>query len=92
VLRAIEIGADVIMKGTKVDGVYSGDPMKDPNAEFFPSIGYMDILNRGLEVMDSTAISLSMDNRLPLIVFNVGTPGNLRRVMQGESVGTRVGV
>ena len=92
VLRAIEIGADVIMKGTKVDGVYSGDPKKDPKAEFFPSIGYMDVLNRGLEVMDSTAISLSMDNRLPLIVFNVGTPGNLKRIMMGEAVGTRVGV
>ncbi len=92
VLRAVEIGADVIMKGTKVDGVYSGDPKKDPNAEFFPNIGYMDVLNRGLEVMDSTAISLSMDNRLPLIVFNVGTPGNLKRIMMGEAVGTRVGV
>lgn len=91
VLRAVEIGADVIMKGTKVDGVYSGDPNKDSNAEFFPSIGYMDVLNRGLEVMDSTAISLSMDNRLPLIVFNVGTPGNLKRIMMGEAVGTRVG-
>ncbi|MEO5989084.1 MAG: UMP kinase [Candidatus Eisenbacteria bacterium] len=92
VLRAVEIGADVIMKGTKVDGVYSRDPMKDPKAEFYPSIGYMDVLNRGLEVMDSTAISLSMDNRLPLIVFNVGTPGNLKRIMMGEAVGTRVGV
>ena len=92
VLRAIEVGADVILKGTKVDGVYSGDPKKDPKAEFFPSIGYMDVLNRGLEVMDSTAISLSMDNRLPLIVFNVGTPGNLKRIMMGEAVGTRVGV
>jgi uridylate kinase len=90
-LRAIEIGADVILKATKVDGVYSGDPMKDPAATFFPRISYMDILNRGLKVMDSTAISLCMDNRLPLVVFNVGVPGNLTKLMRGESVGTRVG-
>jgi uridylate kinase len=91
VLRAIEVGADVILKGTKVDGVYSGDPVKDPSATFFASIGYMDILNRGLKVMDSTAISLCMDNRLPLVVFNVGRPGNLVKLMRGDAVGTRVG-
>jgi len=91
VLRAVEVGADVVLKGTKVDGVYSGDPVKDPSATFFPSIGYMDILSRGLKVMDSTAISLCMDNQLPLVVFNVGTSGNLVRLMKGESVGTRVG-
>jgi len=91
VLRAIEVGADVILKGTKVDGVYSGDPMQDPAATRFASIGYMDILNRGLKVMDSTAISLCMDNRLPLVVFNVGQPGNLVKLVNGESVGTRVG-
>lgn len=91
VLRAIEVGADVILKGTKVDGVYSGDPMTDPTASLFASIGYMDILNRGLKVMDSTAISLCMDNRLPLVVFNVGQPGNLVKLVRGESVGTRVG-
>jgi uridylate kinase len=91
VLRAIEIGADVILKGTKVDGVYSGDPVKDPAATFFPRIGYMDILSRGLKVMDSTAISLCMDNRLPLVVFNVGVAGNLVRLVEGEAVGTRVG-
>jgi uridylate kinase len=90
-LRAIEIGADVILKATKVDGVYSGDPVKDPSATFFPRISYLDILNRGLKVMDSTAISLCMDNRLPLVVFNVGTPGNLLKVVQGEPVGTVVG-
>jgi len=90
-LRAIETGADVILKATKVDGVYSGDPQKDPNATFFPRISYLDILNRGLKVMDSTAISLCMDNRLPLVVFNVGVRGNLLRVVQGESVGTTVG-
>src|SRR5947208_11136883 len=70
-LRAIEIGADVILKATKVDGVYSGDPKLDPAATLFPHITYLDILNRGLKVMDSTAISLCMDNRLPLVVFNV---------------------
>ena len=90
-LRAIETGADVILKATKVDGIYSGDPMKDPKATFFPRISYLDILNRGLKVMDSTAISLCMDNRLPLVVFNVGTHGNLLRVVQGEAVGTSVG-
>jgi uridylate kinase len=91
VLRAIEVGADVVLKGTKVDGVYSGDPKKDPNATFFPTIGYMDILNKDLKVMDSTAISLCRDNRLPLIVFNVGVRGNLVKIVNGESVGTVVG-
>ncbi len=91
VLRAIEVGADVVLKGTKVDGVYSGDPMKDPSATFFPRIGYMDILNKDLKVMDSTAISLCRDNRLPLIVFNVGVRGNLVKIVNGESVGTVVG-
>jgi uridylate kinase len=91
VLRAVEVGADVILKATKVDGVYSGDPVKDPAATFFPSIGYMDILSRGLKVMDSTAISLCMDNKLPLVVYNAGVKGNLFRLMNGEAVGTRVG-
>lgn len=91
VLRAIEIGADVVLKGTMVDGVYSGDPKKDPNATFFPRIPYMDILNKDLKVMDSTAISLCRDNRLPLIIFNVGVRGNLVKIVNGESVGTAVG-
>jgi uridylate kinase len=91
VLRAVEVGAEVILKGTKVDGVYSGDPVQDPSATFFPSIGYMDILSRGLKVMDSTAISLCMDNKLPLVVFDVGQSGNLVKIMRGEAVGTRVG-
>lgn len=91
VLRAIEIGADVVLKGTKVDGVYTGDPTRDPSATFFPRIGYMDILNKDLKVMDSTAISLCRDNRLPLIVFNVGVRGNLVKIVKGESVGTVVG-
>jgi len=90
-LRAVETGADVILKATRVDGVYSGDPEKDPSATFFPQISYLDILNKGLKVMDSTAISLCMDNRLPLVIFNVGVRGNLMRVVQGETVGTRVG-
>ena len=91
VLRAIEIGADVVLKGTKVDGVYSGDPKKNANATFFPRIGYMDILNQDLKVMDSTAISLCRDNRLRLIVFNVGVRGNLVKIVNGEAVGTVVG-
>jgi len=91
VLRAIEVGADVVLKGTKVDGVYSGDPKKQPGATFFPRIGYMDILNQDLKVMDSTAISLCRDNRLPLIVFNVGVRGNLVKIVNGEPVGTVVG-
>jgi uridylate kinase len=90
-LRAIEIGADVILKATKVKGVYSADPVRDPSATFFPRITYLDILTRGLKVMDSAAISLCMDNRLPLVVFNVGERGNLMRVVQGEEVGTLVG-
>ena len=90
-LRAIETGADVILKGTKVDGVYSSDPKTDPSATFFPHIGYMDILSRGLKVMDSTAISLCMDNRIPLVVFDIREQGNLMRVVQGEPVGTWVG-
>ncbi len=90
-LRAIEVGADVILKATKVDGVFSGDPVKEPSATFFPRITYLDILTRGLKVMDSTAITLCMDNRLPLRVFNVGVRGNLMRIVRGESVGTEVG-
>ncbi len=90
-LRAIETGSDVILKATQVDGVYSTDPKLDPSATFFPHISYLDILNRGLKVMDSTAISLCMDNRLPLVIFNVGTRGNLMRVVEGEPVGTLVG-
>jgi len=89
-LRAIEIGADVILKATKVDGIYSADPVKDPKATLYAEIRYLDILNQGLKVMDSTAISLCMDNRLPLVVFNVNEPGNLTRLMRGEKVGTLV--
>ncbi|TMQ71092.1 MAG: uridine monophosphate kinase [Candidatus Eisenbacteria bacterium] len=87
-LRAIEIGADVVLKATKVDGVYSGDPMKEADTTRFSEIRYLDVLNRGLKVMDSTAISLCMENKLPIVVFDIGTRGNLVRVVQGESVGT----
>ncbi|GAB4332524.1 MAG: UMP kinase [Calditrichia bacterium] len=90
VLRAIEIEAEVILKGTRVDGVYSADPEKDPNAEFYPELPYMEVVKRGLRVMDPTAITLSMDNHLPIIVFNMGVKGNLKRVIMGESIGTKV--
>ena len=89
--RGPELGEEGSQTGGGSDGVYSGDPMTDPSATFFPRIGYMDILSRGLKVMDSTAISLCMDNHLPLIVFNVGVRGNLVRLVNGETIGTRVG-
>jgi uridylate kinase len=90
VLRAVEIEADVIFKGTRVDGVYDSDPEKDKNALKFDSISYMDIVKRGLKVMDTTAITLSMDNKLPIIVFNFNKEDNLRRILLGESIGTKV--
>src|SRR6201991_2027908 len=91
-LRALEIKADVIMKATKVDGVYSADPIVDTTAELFNEITYRQVLERGLKVMDASAISLCMDNNLPIIVFNMREPGNIRRVVMGErGVGTKVG-
>ncbi len=91
-LRALEIKADVIMKATKVDGVYSADPMTDATAELFNEITYRQVLERQLRVMDASAISLCMDNNLPIIVFNMREPGNIRRVVLGErGVGTKVG-
>jgi uridylate kinase len=89
-LRAMEIGADVILKGTKVDGVYSADPKKDPNAVKFSRLTYIDVLRKGLQVMDATAISLCMDNSLPIIVFDVTTDGNVKKVVFGEEIGTIV--
>jgi uridylate kinase len=89
-LRAMEIGADVILKGTKVDGVYSADPNTDPSATKFQSLSYLEVLKKGLKVMDATAISLCMDNSLPIIVFDVTTEGNVVRVVCGESIGTLV--
>ena len=89
-LRAMEIGADVIMKGTKVDGVYSADPVKDPHAVKYHSLTYIDVLKKGLGVMDSTAISLCMDNNLPIVVFNLRGKGNIRKVIEGKKIGTLV--
>jgi uridylate kinase len=83
-LRAVEIGAEVILKATKVDGVYSADPLRDPNATRFDRLSYIEVLNRGLRVMDTTAISLCMENKLPIVVFNLNRPGNLHRVVTGE--------
>ena len=89
-LRAMEMRADVILKGTKVDGIYTADPMLHPTATKFDSISYIKVLEQGLKVMDATAISLCMDNKLPIVVFNLRTAGNLRRVVLGEAVGTTV--
>jgi uridylate kinase len=89
-LRAMEIKADVIMKGTKVDGIYNADPMTHPDATRFESISYLKVLEQGLRVMDTTAISLCMDNKLPIVVFNLRTPGNMRRAIMGEPVGSLV--
>ena len=91
-LRAMEIRADVILKGTKVDGIYTADPLTDPEATRFDSISYLQVLEQGLKVMDATAISLCMDNRLPIVVFNLQCPGNLLRAVMGESVGSLVKV
>ena len=89
-LRAIEVCANVILKGTKVDGVYDSDPMKNPRAKRFNSLKYLDVLNKELKVMDATAISLCMDNKIPIIVFNLYEKGNLKRIIMGEKVGTIV--
>jgi uridylate kinase len=91
-LRAMEMKADVILKGTKVDGIYTADPMTHPDATKFDEISYLRVLEQGLKVMDATAISLCMDNKLPIVVFNLRTSGNLRRVIMGEAVGTTVRV
>jgi len=87
-LRAMEIRANVIMKATKVDGIYTADPMKDPQATRYETISYLQVLEKRLQVMDATAISLCMDNQLPILVFNLRTPGNLRRAVLGEPVGS----
>ncbi|HEY6837939.1 MAG TPA: UMP kinase [Geobacteraceae bacterium] len=89
-LRAMEIGAEVILKGTKVDGVYSADPKKEPTATKYPRLTYLEVLKKGLQVMDATATSLCMDNSLPIIVFDVTTDGNVKRVVCGEEIGTIV--
>ena len=89
-LRAMEVGADAIIKATKVDGVYSADPMKDKSAKKFSRLKYLDVLKKNLKVMDATAISLCMDNTLPIVVFNLNKEGNIRRVVMGEKIGTVV--
>jgi uridylate kinase len=89
-LRAMEVGADVIMKATKVDGVYSADPVKDPSAIKYDKLTYLDVLQKNLKVMDATAISLCMDNNMPIIVFNLNVPGNIRKIVSGEPLGTLV--
>lgn len=90
-LRAMEVKADVILKGTKVDGVYDSDPMINPQAKRFEKLTYLEVLNQQLKVMDSTAISLCMDNELPIVVFDLFKRGNTKRVVLGEQIGTRVG-
>jgi uridylate kinase len=90
-LRAMEIGATIILKATKVDGVYSSDPMKNRTATKYDRISYIDVLRKGLSVMDSTAISLCMDNNLPIVVFNLRGKGNIRKIVQGKKIGTLVG-
>ena len=91
-LRAMEIGAEVILKATKVDGIYSSDPMKDPAAKKYNTVTYIDMLKRGLSIMDSTAVSLCMDNNLPIVVFNLRGSGNIRKLIEGKKVGTLVRV
>ncbi|MBO9541973.1 UMP kinase [bacterium] len=90
-LRAVEIGAEVLLKATKVDGVYDSDPAKNPNAVKYQQLSYMEVLSKELKVMDSTAISLCKDTGLPIIVFNLNEPGNIERVVRGEPIGTYVG-
>jgi uridylate kinase len=92
VLRAIEIGADVILIGTRVDGIYTADPEKDKNATKFNSISFEDVLKKGLKVMDTTAFTLSQENELPIIVFDMNKPGNLLKVVSGENIGTKVNI
>jgi uridylate kinase len=89
-LRAVEIGAEAILKATKVDGIYTADPAKDKAAVRLPRVGYIEVLNRGLQVMDTTAISLCMDNKLPIVVFDLTRKGNIRRIVTGEPVGSVV--
>lgn len=89
-LRALEIRAEILAKGTRVDGVYDKDPLKHPDAVLFQKIGYQEVLARGLAVMDATAVAMCRDNRLPVVVFNLNVPGNILRVVEGEPVGTLI--
>jgi uridylate kinase len=90
-LRASEISAEVILKATKVDGVYSSDPMKEKNATKFSRLKYLDILKKGLKVIDATAVSLCMDNNIPIIIFNLSKKGSIKKILMGEKIGTFVG-
>ncbi|MER3375241.1 MAG: UMP kinase [Allomuricauda sp.] len=92
VLRAIEIGADVILKGTRVDGIYTSDPEKDKNATKFDSLSFKEVLSKGLKVMDTTAFTLSQENELPIVVFDMNTRGNLMKIISGENIGTVVNI
>ena len=89
-LRACEINAECVIKATKVDGIYDSDPMKNPDAKRYDTITYMEVLNQGLNVMDSTATSLCMDNNLPILVFDLMVPGNIERILKGDNIGTTV--
>ena len=89
-LRAVEIQADVVLKGTRVDGIYSADPEKNPSAERFTDISYVDVIQKGLNVMDMTAFTLCQENNLPIIVFDMNKPGNLLKIIKGENIGTLV--
>jgi uridylate kinase len=89
-LRAMEIDAEVILEATKVDGVYSSDPVKEPTAKKYHTVTYIDVLKKGLGIMDSTAISLCMDNNLPIVVFNLSGKGNIRKIIEGKKIGTLV--
>lgn len=89
-LRACEINAECLMKATKVDGIYDADPVTNPNAKRFETISYLEVLSRELHVMDSTATSLCMDNKLPILVFDLMVPGNISRILKGENIGTTV--
>ncbi|MDD5583953.1 MAG: UMP kinase [Candidatus Omnitrophica bacterium] len=89
-LRSVEINVDVLLKGTKVNGVYSSDPMKDKSAEFFQKLTYMDVLSKDLKIMDSTAVTLCRENKLPILVFNFMREGNLKKIVLGEKIGTLI--
>jgi len=89
-LRAMEIDAEVILKATKVDGIYSSDPVKDPTAKKYHTVTYIDVLKKGLSIMDSTAISLCMDNNLPIVVFNLRGKKSIRKIIEGKKIGTLV--
>lgn len=89
-LRAVEIGADVLLKGTRVDGVYTSDPEKDPKAKKYENISFTEVLEKRLKVMDSTAFSMCRDNNMPIIVFDMNKPGNLKKIIEGEKIGTLV--